>query len=68
MSTASVDIRKSQVDLGISPDAFLSEDVDDPFHQRTTILNVYLISKLNASLHDTSCKGSSIIMDLKYTD
>ena len=52
LSTASVDIRKSQVELGISPDAPLSEEFDYLFHQRTTFLNAYLISKLNTSLHD----------------
>ena len=52
LSTASVDIRKSQVELGISLDAPLSEEFDYPFYQRTIVLNAYLISTLNTSLHD----------------
>ena len=50
--TASVEIRKSQVEMGISPDPSLSEEVDYPFYQRKTFLGAYLISKLNTSLHD----------------
>ena len=52
LSTASVDIRKSQVEMGLDPDASLTEEFDYPLGQRTTFLNVYLISKPNTSLHD----------------
>ena len=51
LATASIDIRKSLVEMGISPDAPLTEEFDYPFYQRTTFLNAYLISKLNTSLH-----------------
>ena len=52
LSTALVESRKSQEEMGISPDAPLSEEFDYPFQQRTTFLNAYLINKLSTSLHD----------------
>ena len=51
-ATASVEIHKLQVELGISPDAPLFGEFDDLFYQRLTFLNAYLISKLDTSLHD----------------
>ena len=52
LSTASVDIRTSQVEMGISSESALTEEFDYPSRQRTTFLNAYLVSKLNTSLHD----------------
>jgi len=52
LATVSLEIRKSQEDLGITPDAALSVDLDYPFQQRTTFFNAYLINKLSTSLHD----------------
>ena len=51
-ATASLEIRKSQEDLGITPDAPLSVELDYPFQQRTTFVNAYLINKVSTSLHD----------------
>ena len=52
LSIASVDFRQSQVEMGIDPESALTREFDDPFHQRTTFLNAYLIGRLNTSLHD----------------
>ena len=49
LSTASVDVRKSQVEMRISPEFALTQEFDYPFHQRTAVLNAYLIRKLNTS-------------------
>ena len=42
LSTASVGMRKSQFEMGISNESALTEEFDDPFRQRTTFLNAYL--------------------------
>jgi len=52
LETASLEIRKSQVEMGIAPTAALSVEMDYPFQQRTTFSNAYFINKLSTSLHD----------------
>ena len=52
LATASMEIKKSQEEMGVLPTAPLSSEMDYPFQQRTTFFNAYLINKLSTSLHD----------------
>ena len=54
LSTASVEIQKSQFEMGITPESAVTEEFQYPLHRRTTFFNADLIGKLHTSLHDNT--------------